>query len=99
MTTVTTADVATEVFTWAKSEYKSAKLLVKMSSGTHSEIAEVLITLDTSDNVAITQYGTVFTSSTSLGEIDATVVDGDVIINVNAENANTVVTVFGTLIV
>lgn len=96
--TILTSGIAEPVMSWPKADYRSAKLLVKTAHGTHTEIAEVILTLDTSDNVAVTQYATVFTSSDSLAIIYPTVVDANVIINVTAENNNTSVTIFGTLI-
>jgi hypothetical protein len=96
-TTVSSSGVATSVASWIKSVYRSAKLLVKMSDGTNTEMAEIVLTLDSSDNIAITQYATVFTTLDSIGLIDAAI-DGDsVIITVDAESNNTTVTVFATL--
>jgi hypothetical protein len=39
---------------FAKADYRSAEYLVKVAYGTHTEISKVLLTLDSSDNIAIT---------------------------------------------
>jgi hypothetical protein len=96
-TTVTVAETPTVVYDFDKSEYRSAKFLVKAASGSHTQISEVLVTLDTSDNVAITEYAIV-SSNGILIDVTAAEATGDVQIIVEAENANTTVTVFGTLI-
>jgi len=95
--TQTTLSAEGTVLSWAKAQYRSAKLLVKASHGTHTEISEVLLTLDTSDNVAITEYAIVSTNG-SLIDITASITSTDVNILVTPENASTVVRVFGTLI-
>jgi hypothetical protein len=96
--TITTEEIPTTVYDFDKSEYRSAKFLVKAASGSHTQISEVLITLDTSDNVAITEYAIV-SSNGILIDITAAEATGDVQIIAEAVNANTTVTVFGTLIV
>ena len=97
-TAVATADTATTVFTFDSIEYRSGKFLVKGAFGDHTEISEVLLTLDELDNIAITEYAIVGTNG-NLINVTATVSAGDVVLQVSAVNANTDVTVFGTLIV
>jgi hypothetical protein len=93
-----TQAAATEVaYAFAKAEYRSAKFIVKAAAGTHTQISEVLVTLDTSDNIAITEYGIVGTNGI-LVDITAVVNNGDVALVVESVNAETTVTVFGTLI-
>jgi len=72
--------------------------LIKLAYGTHTEISEVLLTLDTSDNVAITEYAIVGTNG-SLGNISAEheSASGDVLLLVNTANS-TVVNIVGTLL-
>ena len=83
---------------WAKADYRTAKFLVKFAHGTHTDVSEVLLTLDTSDNVAITEYAIVTTNG-SLGSVSADVSGNDVRLRVTAVNASTSVKVFGTLLV
>jgi hypothetical protein len=86
------------VYAFPSSEYRSAKFLIKLAYGTHTEISEVLLTLDTSDNVAITEYAIVGTNG-SLGNISAEheSASGDVLLLVNTANS-TVVNIVGTLL-
>lgn len=97
--TVTIADAAaTETaYAFAKANYRSAKFIVKAAAGTHTQVSEVLLTLDTSDNIAITEYAVVGTNG-SLVDITASINGTDVDLVVEAVNAATIVTVFGTLI-
>jgi hypothetical protein len=95
---VANAETPTVVYSFDTTEYRSAKFIVKAASGSHTEISEVLITLDTSDNVAITEYAIVSTNG-NLIDVTAVEATGDVTVVVEAVNADTDVTVFGTLIV
>jgi hypothetical protein len=56
--------------------YKSAKYLVRVVgdvSGTeHSQISEILMTVDGNGNIAITEYGTIYTSVDPLATFSAT---------------------------
>jgi hypothetical protein len=97
-TNVADAETPIVVYSFDKTEYRSAKFIIKASSGSHTQISEILITLDSSDNVAVTEYAIVSTNG-NLVEVTAAEATGDVEIIVEAENANTQVTVFGTLIV
>lgn len=87
----------TAVYSFSGDSYRSAKLVVKAGYGTHTEISEFLVTLDTSDNVAITEYAVVSTNG-SLIDVTAGINGTDVEILATSENANTDVTVTGTLI-
>jgi len=91
-----TAATATTAYSFAKADYRSAKFLVKVAYGTHTEISEVLLTLDTSDNVAITEYAIIGTNGT-LSTISASVVGANVNLLVTPTN-NSSVTVMGTLL-
>jgi hypothetical protein len=93
--TITTGSAST-VYQWAKADYRSAKLLVKIDNGTHNEISEILLTLDSSDNVAITEYAIVGTNG-SRGTIAATISGSNVIVTVNPTD-NSTVKVTGTLL-
>lgn len=96
-TLIELAATAEVVYSFAKSAYRSGKFLVKVSHGSHTEVSEVLLTLDTSDNVAITEYAVVGTNG-SLGTIIAIAGASNVDLIVDAANDNSTVTVFGTLV-
>jgi hypothetical protein len=83
---------------FAKADYRSAEYLVKVAYGTHTEISKVLLTLDTSDNIAITEYGIVGTNG-SASTISAGISGTDVQLQVTTTNNNSTVTVMGTLLV
>jgi hypothetical protein len=91
-----TAATATTVYSFAKADYRSAKFLVKVAYSTHTEISEVLLTLDTSDNIAITEYAIVGTNGT-LSAVSAAVSGANVNLLVTPTNTSTV-TVMGTLL-
>jgi hypothetical protein len=94
---VPTASTVT-AYEFDAAQYRSAKFLVKFASGTHTEISEVLLTLDTSDNIAITEYALVGTNG-NLGDVSADVNDGNVRLRVATINNSTDVVVMGTLLV
>jgi hypothetical protein len=89
---------ATTAYSWAKADYRSGKFTVKVKNGSHTEISEILVTLDTSDNVAITEYGIVGTNGT-LATVSADVSGSDVRIRVTPANDNSEVMVAGTLLI
>jgi hypothetical protein len=84
---------------FAKADYRSAEFLVKVAYGTHTEISKVLLTLDTSDNIAITEYGIVGTNG-SASSISAAIgsTGRQVELQVTTVNNNSTITVVGTLI-
>jgi hypothetical protein len=90
---------ATTAYSWAKSSYRSAEFLVKSKTSTHTEITKIMLTLDSSDNVYLTEYGMSSTSGTSLQAITADISGTDVRIRVTPANANTEVLITGTLLV
>ena len=92
-----TAATAVTAFSFAKASYRSAKFLVKVAYNTHTEISEVLLTLDTSDNIAITEYAVVGTNGSS-SAISADIDGNNVRLRVTPVNANSAVTVMGTLL-
>jgi hypothetical protein len=95
-TTVATASQVT-AYQFAKADYRSAKFLVKAQTASHTELSEVLVTLDASDNVAITEYAIVGTNG-NLVDITADVSGSNVRLRVTTINNSTDVTVVGTLI-
>jgi hypothetical protein len=93
---VATASTNTAV-SWAKADYRSAEFLVKIANGSHTEVSKVILTLDTSDNVAVTEYAMVGTNG-SLGSVSADVSGSDVRLRVTTDNNNSTVAVMGTLL-
>jgi len=91
-----TAATAGTAYEWPKADYRSGKFLVKIDNATHNEISEILVTLDSSDNVAVTEYAIVGTNG-SRGTITADVSGSNVRIQVTPVN-NSTVKVSGTLI-
>lgn len=94
---VPTASAVT-AFSWASADYRSAEFLVKVAYGTHTEVSKVILTMDTSDNIAITEYAIVGTNG-SASTISADVSGSDVRLRVTTVNNNSTVTVAGTLLV
>jgi len=88
--------VVVTAYEWPKSAYRSGKFLVKIDNATHNEISEILVTLDSSDNVAITEYAIVGTNG-SRGTVTADVSGSNVRIRVNPVNDSTI-KVTGTLL-
>ena len=84
-------------YSFAKADYRSAKFLVKVAYGTHTEVSEVLVTLDTSDNIAITEYAIVGTNG-SASAISAGINGTNVELLVTTTNNTSTVTVMGTLL-
>jgi len=91
-----TAGVQT-AFSWPKADYRSAEFLVKVAYSTHTEVSKVLLTLDTSDNIAITEYAIVGTNG-SAASISADINSGNVRLLATTANNNSTVTVVGTLL-
>jgi len=82
---------------FAKADYRSAEYIVKVANGSHTDISKVLLTLDSSDNIAITEYGMVSTGS-SLGSVSASISGANVQLLVTTANNTSTVTVVGTLL-
>ena len=91
-----TATVVGTAYQWAKADYRSAKLLVKIDNGTDNEMSEILVTLDSTDNIAITEYAIVGTNG-SRGTITADISGANVRVRVTPTN-NSTVKVSGTLL-
>ena len=94
---VPTASTVTAI-DWLLADYRSADFLVKVAYGAHTEISKVLLTLDTSNNIAITEYAIVGTNG-SASTISADVNGTDVRLRVATANNNSDVTVVGTLLI
>jgi hypothetical protein len=97
-TEVATASQVT-AYEFLGTEYRSAKFLVKTAQGSHTEVAEVLLTMDSSNNIAITEYAMVGTNG-SLMTITADYVEIGTTVRLRVTTANntSVVTVVGTLL-
>ncbi len=93
-----TANVAVTAYSFDWPTYTSAKFLVKVSSGSHSEVSEVLLALDSSGNIAITEYAVVGTNG-SLSTVTAENSAGVILLRVTPNYASSEVKVFGTLLV
>jgi hypothetical protein len=87
----------TVAYAFPKADYRSAKFLVKVSYGNHTEVSEVLLTLDFSDNIAITEFAVVSTNG-SASAISAGINGSNVELLVTPTNEASTITVFGTLI-
>jgi hypothetical protein len=83
--------------TWAAADYRTAKAIVKLKNGVNTQVSEVLLTLDTNNNVAITEFGTISTDL-ELGTVTAAYASGNVSIAVTTTYASTDVMVYATLI-
>lgn len=84
---------------FVKADYRSAEYLVKVAYGTHTEISKVLLTLDTSDNIAITEYGIVGTNGSASSISAAISTTGRAVeLHVTTINNNSTITVVGTLL-
>lgn len=81
-----------------KTDYRSAEYLIQVTYGTHAEVSKVLLTRDTSDNIAITEYGIVGTNG-SASTISAGISGTNVQLLVTTTNNDSTVTVLGTLLV
>ncbi len=88
--------VVVTAYSFPKATYKTAKFIVKVDNGTHNEVSEVLLTLDSSDNIAITEYAIVATNG-SRGTITADISGTDVRLRVDPVNDSTI-NVVGTLL-
>lgn len=89
---------ATTALSWVAADYQSAKLVVKAKNGSHTQVSDLVVTLDTSNNVAVSEYGITYSNGTELAAVTADYSGSDVRIRVTPANNNTEVVVVGTLI-
>ena len=92
-----TGGSAVTAYSFAKADYRSAKFLVKTAYSTHTELTEILLTLDSSDNIAITEYATIGTNGSSM-TVTADVDGSNVRLRVTPTNNTSTVNVVGTLL-
>ena len=90
--TATASTSATTIDTWSATTYSSAKYIVQMKKGTDIEVIELLVTVDGSNNVYLTEYADVI-SNAQLGTTDAVYSSGNVLLQVTGAAADTVVKV------
>jgi hypothetical protein len=88
---------AVTAYEWNHNGFTSGKFTVKVAAGTHTELSEILVTADTSNNVHLTEYGIVGTNG-SLSTISADYASNKIRIRVTTLNNNSTVVVAGTLI-
>jgi hypothetical protein len=82
----------TNIDAWSVATYSSAKYIVQMKKGADIEVIEVLVTVDGSNNVYLTEYANVI-SNASLGTTDAVYSGGNVVLQVTAAANDTSVKV------
>jgi hypothetical protein len=90
--TATASTSATTIDTWSATTYSSAKYIVQMKKGTDIEVIELLVTVDGSNNVYLTEYADVI-SNAQLGTTDAVYSSGNVLLQVTGAASDTVVKV------
>jgi len=88
----TASTSATTIDTWSTSTYSSAKYIVQMKKGTDIEVIELLVTVDGSNNVYLTEYADVI-SNAELGTTNAVYSGGNVLLQVTGAAADTAVKV------
>jgi uncharacterized protein YjbI with pentapeptide repeats len=93
----TASTSATTIDTWSATTYSSAKYIVQMKKGTDIEVIELLVTVDGSNNVYLTEYADVI-SNAELGTTNAVYSGGNVLLQVTGAAADTDVKVSKTYI-
>jgi uncharacterized protein YjbI with pentapeptide repeats len=83
---------ATTIDSWSTSTYRSAKYIVQMIKGSDIEVIELLVTVDGSNNVYLTEYADVI-SNAELGTTNAVYSGGNVLLQVTGASASTAVKV------
>ena len=86
--TGTAAASATTIDTWSASTYSSARYVVQMKKSSDIEVIEMLVAVDGSNNVYITQYADII-SNASLGTVNAVYSSGNVLLQVTGTAADT----------
>jgi len=87
----------TTVDSWDATAYRSAKYLVQLRNGSDIETLEVLVNIDGSNNVYITEYADL-QSNTQIASVNAVYSGGNVELVVSASTSNTSVKLHRTLI-
>jgi hypothetical protein len=95
-TSTTTANQI--IYSMPTATYRSAKLMVQMTSGTSYQVTELLIIHD-GTNAFMTQYGDIATTGSSLGTFDSSITSGNLNLLFTPTNAATTVKLSSSLIV
>jgi len=93
----TASTSATTIDTFSATTYSSAKYIVQMKKGNDIEVIELLVTVDGSNNVYLTEYADVI-SNAELGTTNAVYNGGNVLLQVTGASADTAVKVSETYI-
>jgi len=93
----TASTSATTIDTWSATTYSSAKYIVQMKKGNDIEVIELLVTVDGSNNVYLTEYADVI-SNAELGTTNAVYSGGNVLLQVTGASIDTDVKVSKTYI-
>jgi hypothetical protein len=84
----TASTSATTIDSWSATTYSSAKYIVQMKKGTDIEVIELLVTVDGSNNVYLTEYADVI-SNAELGTTNAVYSGGNVLLQVTGAAVDT----------
>jgi hypothetical protein len=95
--TATAGTSATTIDTFSATTYTAAKYVIQMKKGTDIEVIEMLVAVDGSNNVYVTEYANI-QSNTELGTTNAVYSAGNVLLQVTGAAADTVVKVSKTYI-
>jgi hypothetical protein len=92
------AENPTAVLQWNSNIFPSLKAIVMFRTSSHTEISEILLTMDSSNNFAITEYGVVGTNGT-LGSIAPEYLGNQLsALKATTLNSGTTVTIKATLL-
>lgn len=83
---------ATTIDTWSATTYSAAKYIVQMKKGNDIEVLEILVAVNGTNDVYLTEYADVI-SNAQLGTTDAVYDAGNVVLKVTAAAADTAVKV------
>ena len=95
--TATAGTSATTIDTWSATTYSAAKYIVQMKKGNDIEVLEVLVAVNGTNDVYLTEYADVI-SNAQLGTTDAVYDAGNVVLKVTAAAADTSVKIHRTYI-
>ena len=95
--TATAGTSATTIDTWSASTYSAAKYIVQMKKGNDIEVLEILVAVNGTNDVYLTEYADVI-SNAQLGTTDAVYDAGNVVLKVTAAAADTAVKIHRTYI-
>jgi hypothetical protein len=95
--TATAGTSATTIDTWSATTYSAAKYIVQLKKGNDIEVIEVLVAVNGTNDVYLTEYADV-QSNAELGTTNAVYSSGNVLLQVTAAAADTAVKVHRTYI-